>query len=495
MALYPKILLTAALVFLSALVTLCFASGSAQDNFGRTPILEGGRLKPVDTLARTALMRFGGREYAKDDASQKISASVWIQKLSSGNETQVKEIDALKIFRVDHPELKALAGDSERKFFSYAELTKILPALSAATAKISSDSHDPYDRQLLSLVKNLLYYYELKDIQSPAGLLAQNLGEVKTKDINRINYEYFFNNTHLLTWVEALYCLVFIVALLAGVWPRQGRPIAFALLTIAIILHFFGILSRMYIQERPPVTNLYSSALFIGAIAVLGTLFIERALKNNLGLLLGALIGFATLQISDKLAESGDTLEMMRAVLDSNFWLATHVVVVTIGYSAVFIAGGIGALYFIREVFLRSKSTPTELKKTANIVYGTTCAALLFSFVGTMLGGIWADQSWGRFWGWDPKENGALMIVFWTALILHARWGGIVKDRGVLVLAIGGNIITAWSWFGTNLLGVGLHSYGFTDSGLLTLQVFVLLQLALMALGALLGLKSLQKPA
>jgi len=89
----------------------------------------------------------------------------------------------------------------------------------------------------------------------------------------------------------------------------------------------------------------------------------------------------------------------------------------------------------------------------------------LFSLVGTILGGIWADQSWGRFWGWDPKENGALMIVIMGAIVLHARWGGIVKERGLMALAICGSIVTAWSWFGTNLLGVGLHAYGFTSSG------------------------------
>ena len=91
------------------------------------------------------------------------------------------------------------------------------------------------------------------------------------------------------------------------------------------------------------------------------------------------------------------------------------------------------------------------------MIYGVVCFATLFSFVGTVLGGIWADQSWGRFWGWDPKENGALLIVIWNALILHARWGGMVKQRGMAVLAVVGNIVTAWSWFGTNMLGVGLH--------------------------------------
>ena len=90
------------------------------------------------------------------------------------------------------------------------------------------------------------------------------------------------------------------------------------------------------------------------------------------------------------------------------------------------------------------------------MVYGIVCFATLFSFVGTILGGIWADQSWGRFWGWDPKENGALLIVIWNAIILHARWGGLVRERGLMDLAVFGNIVTSFSWFGVNMLGVGL---------------------------------------
>ena len=117
------------------------------------------------------------------------------------------------------------------------------------------------------------------------------------------------------------------------------------------------------------------------------------------------------------------------------------------------------------------------------MIYGVTCFAVLFSFVGTILGGIWADQSWGRFWGWDPKENGAAMVVLWNAVILHARWGGLVRERGLACLAIFGNCIIAWSWFGTNMLGVGLHSYGFMESAVFWLITFIGSQLLLIGIG------------
>jgi ABC-type transport system involved in cytochrome c biogenesis permease subunit len=110
---------------------------------------------------------------------------------------------------------------------------------------------------------------------------------------------------------------------------------------------------------------------------------------------------------------------MMRAVLDSNFWLATHVVVVTTGYASTFLAGFLASSTSCAACSPARSTRPTA-DALARMVYGIVCFATLFSFVGTVLGGIWADQSWGRFWGWDPKENGALIIVIWNALILHA---------------------------------------------------------------------------
>ena len=156
--------------------------------------------------------------------------------------------------------------------------------------------------------------------------------------------------------------------------------------------------------------------LRVGDLCRLGRRRRRRLILNafnepELAQLVAAMIGFLTLVIALNLGAEGDTVEVMRAVLDSNFWLATHVVVITIGYSATFVAGALAAVGLIRGL------------NNAGSVYGVTCFALLFSFVGTILGGIWADQSWGRFWGWDPKENGALLIVLWNAVLLHLRWG------------------------------------------------------------------------
>jgi ABC-type transport system involved in cytochrome c biogenesis permease subunit len=149
-----------------------------------------------------------------------------------------------------------------------------------------------------------------------------------------------------------------------------------------------------------------------------------------------------------------------------------------------FLAGMLAMIYIIRGVFTRSLAKPTA-DSLSRMTYGVVCFATLFSFVGTVLGGIWADQSWGRFWGWDPKENGAVLIVLWCAIILHARWGGFIRQRGLMIMAIFGNIVTSFSWFGVNMLGVGLHSYGFMDKAFPWLCGFIASQLALMAAAAM----------
>ena len=280
-----------------------------------------------------------------------------------------------------------------------------------------------------------------------------------------------------------------VLALLLGisVWfaPEKlakVRFVAVGLMVIVMLLLMGGILARMFLEGRPPVTNLYSSALFIGWAACLLGLVLEWIWPYSIGVVVAALVGFCTLLIAHFLSLSGDTMVMLQAVLDTNFWLATHVVIVTLGYASTYVAGILGLIYVVRS--LADRSSQERLGKAfSSMVFGIVCFATLFSFVGTVLGGIWADQSWGRFWGWDPKENGALIIVLWNALVLHARLGGLVKERGMMLLAIFGNVVTSWSWFGTNMLGIGLHSYGFINAAFYGLLSWVGINLLLILLG------------
>ena len=311
-------------------------------------------------------------------------------------------------------------------------------------------------------------------------------------DCHRARFEVFFNQFAPFYHASVLYVVAFLLGcggllMRSPVTGSRGGTMdraALSLLMLTLIVHTFGLAARIYIQGRPPVTNLYSSAVFIGWFCVVLAIVLERVYRMGLGTLVASSIGFVTLIVAHHLGDDGDTMEMMQAVLDSNFWLSTHVVAVTTGYSATFLSGALGAAYILLGVFTR-KLSGEQGKALPKMIYAVVCFALLLSFVGTVLGGIWADQSWGRFWGWDPKENGAALIVLINAIILHARWGGMIRDRGVAVLAVAGNIVTAWSWFGTNMLGIGLHAYGFMESAMFYLILFVLSQVVVMAIGLL----------
>ncbi|MDP0501713.1 MAG: cytochrome c biogenesis protein CcsA [Verrucomicrobiota bacterium JB022] len=302
---------------------------------------------------------------------------------------------------------------------------------------------------------------------------------------HKVRFEMFLNQLNPFLFSEIVYILAFLLAALSWIFaPKTLRPAAYILMILAFLMHTYGLGGRIYIQERPPVTTLYSSAIFIGWFVILLCWLIEDRFRYGFATAAGSAIGYATLIIAAHLMkQEGDTMGVMRAVLDSNFWLATHVPTVTIGYSATFLAGFLGIIYLLLARIPNGMNKDAE-KALRGMVYGTTCFALLFSFVGTVLGGIWADQSWGRFWGWDPKENGALMIVLWGAAMLHARWGRVIGPTGFMQMALVGNIITAWSWFGTNMLGIGLHSYGFMDKAFYALMGFILSQLLLIVIAA-----------
>ena len=350
--------------------------------------------------------------------------------------------------------------------------------------------------------EDLAFAYSDQNV-SEFNRLVNELYDLTTKragsTASTLSFEKTFNGFEPFYRSAIAYVVIFIVAALSWLIPaikrdsilvRTLRNSAYYLTIIVLVCHTFGLAARMWIEGRPPVTNLYSSALFIGWASVLLCLGTEKYIRLGIASAMGALIGFSSLVIAHSLSldsslnPTGDTMEMMRAVLDSNFWLATHVVIITIGYSTTYLAGFIGIAYvFFHIGCIISGKPENKLKKTLDsMIYGITCFSLLFSLVGTILGGIWADQSWGRFWGWDAKENGALLIVIWNALLLHARFSGIAKTRGLACIAIFGNVVTSWSWFGTNMLGVGLHSYGFMDKAFNYLMMFIISQMVIIGL-------------
>jgi ABC-type transport system involved in cytochrome c biogenesis permease subunit len=186
-------------------------------------------------------------------------------------------------------------------------------------------------------------------------------------------------------------------------------------------------------------------------------------------------MGSSLMMLARRYGMDGDTMPKLAAVLDSNFWLTIHVLTITLGYAAVLASGALGHWHLI---LLRSaKGSPKEMD-AFSLQRGVLGLGLLLTFVGTLLGGVWADQSWGRFWGWDPKENGALIIILWVAFLFHAMPAGFFSKRGFSLGSIFAIQTVLFAWFGVNLMGVGLHSYGFTEGTVRGLVLFALMELA-----------------
>lgn len=576
----------------------------------KLPVLEGGRVKPLDTVARSTLRIISGGEEYEDAAEKKQPAIKWladamfsdVHGVHGRKFSRTGPAWEAKIFRIDNEQLVGMLGLKARPGLRYslAEFYDRIGDLQREVAKaekVAKNERDLYQNKLLEFEQHVTQFLRLshfavtlippaeagagwdsqyakkkslmddpswfeqaraeaagavrdrhklddKAIQNmPPGRVDELMQEVKNEIELRAEREVVTAHPHFKSWIDlrdayregkvdefnstlaklseppahvdakpirktklevfvnhfapffqvtGMYVFVLVLALIGlvlfAIHPdlsRLARWPAFALMLLAFTIHVTGIGVRMYLQDRPPVTNLYSSAIFIGAGAVALALIVELIYSYGAASFVGGLLGYMTGVIAHQLnLGSGDSLEMMQAVLDTNFWLATHVVLVTLGYVATYVAGAFGVLFILSGVFTPLMNRDF-FKAISNVLYGVVCFATLLSFVGTVLGGIWADQSWGRFWGWDPKENGAVLVVIWNTIILHARWAGLVQQRGMAVLATLGNIVVAWSWFGTNLLGVGLHAYGFTSFGFWMMVGSVGVSVPIAALGAI----------
>jgi len=295
-------------------------------------------------------------------------------------------------------------------------------------------------------------------------------------NLTNVKLETWTNQANLFYKSIAFYILAFLLLVISWMTkPKLLRRISFACLLGGLAFHFYGILLRIIIMQRPPVSTLYESIIFVSLIGVICASLLEYNRKDGMGIFMGTIVGAALHFVGLGYANDGDTLGMLVAVLNSNFWLATHVTTITIGYGTSLFAGVLGHVYLLQAI-----RTPFDKKylKTVNAnVFGATLFALFFTLFGTILGGIWADQSWGRFWGWDPKENGALLIVMWQIMMLHLRITGFVKPMGFALGMILNNIVVILAWFGVNLLGVGLHSYGFATGIAINISLFIAFEL------------------
>lgn len=334
----------------------------------------------------------------------------------------------------------------------------------------------PHSAAYIKLWNELKESYENKNTQAwlEQTLTIKNMAYGMAKDYAKIDImqlEVKYHDLNLFTYALGLYILAFVLIL---TWLFTPQNIfytgSFAAISIAALLQCIGIILRIIIMDRPPVSTLYETMIFVSLIAIITCLSFEAKKKDGVLLIVSSIIGATLLFISTRYAAQGDTMEMLVAVLNTNFWLATHVVTITMGYGCTLVAGTLAHIYLIKRYMFPDKAE--HYKSVLDTTIAVSLIALFFSILGTILGGIWADQSWGRFWGWDPKENGAMLICLWLLWLLHGRITATLNSLNFMSLMVGANICVALAWFGVNLLAVGLHSYGFTDGIARNLALF-----------------------
>jgi len=251
-------------------------------------------------------------------------------------------------------------------------------------------------------------------------------------------------------------------------WNLTGRILAWAtggLTAFGWVYCVIAIGQRCYIMQRPPIGNLYDTVICIATAIVLLSFVVELLTRKRFALGLAPVIGAALILIARQyeVGDAKDHMDPLVAVLRSNYWLTIHVITITMGYTAGLFTALISHIYlFMRGTGLDAGDR--SLRRTlTRAAYGCVCFTLFLSLVGTVLGGVWANDSWGRFWGWDPKENGALLIVLWNLAILHARLGGYLKEWSFHLACVAGSCVVVFSWWHVNFFNTGLHSYGFTS--------------------------------
>lgn len=292
---------------------------------------------------------------------------------------------------------------------------------------------------------------------------------------SKVNLEVFYNHFHPFRWAYILYMLASVAVLVVWTMNKPGlMKLAWLFASAGFVLHTFGFIVRMYLMDRAPVTNMYETVVWMSWGAVVFAAILEIIYKYRFIFLAGTLGGMVALIVADTAPAVLDpTLQPLEPVLRSNYWLTVHVMTITISYAAFFLAfvlGDIGLIYYIRG----EEKHREKIQAITTSIYRSMQIGVAFLAPGIILGGIWADYSWGRFWGWDPKETWALIALLGYLAVLHGRLGGWFKNFGMISAGVVTFSLVIMAWYGVNfVLGAGLHSYGFGAGGVEYVSAFV----------------------
>ncbi len=509
----PVLALLLGAVFIGVLAPSAQASSDA-DAARSIAIQNRGRVKSFDAFCRQWVETVSGKERW----DRKSAVEVVLEALAH-EETIFKNRWIRVGFR---PLADELGLDKEKHFFSYDELRpgmdKIEILLRSAKSrrdqdlrpsKMEQEAEQVYSRLVavheLSTGENITVLPSDSGWQSPYQTLDKRAADFKKMIVlfgdkkyaefrnaaaawnaetdlatanqhrKKIGWEIAYHSTRPFQWAWIFYLVSFVVL---SVFSR-GKFTAMlgaAAFIAGFASHTCGLALRVMILERPPVSNMYESMVYMNWALIVFALILWAFFKSR------SLIGVASL-ISALIMIYGDLLpidanmDVLVPVLRSNYWLTIHVMTIVASYGAFGLAMGLGHRHVI--LHLGRKFQKNEEMQSAHLIYHTIQIGALLLGAGTILGGVWANESWGRFWGWDPKETWALITFLAYIIIIHLKFSKMISHLWVALSSIFGFLFVLMTWYGVNfVLGRGLHSYGQGSGGV----VWILYYLAAEAL-------------
>lgn len=510
--------------------------------FGLLAIQDGGRRKPVDTFAKETLIRLTARSTFTDKNGRLWQPNDFLLSALLESHDWKKE----PIVLVSLGKLKEQLGlEKTQRRFSFEQLT-VLPELQRITneARALKRAEKPLDRvqqeaisvgDRLVLLANVMngsaflivpapksetdawavpdpsaassYYNEAQlapvadqlskmvraysqadgfGFSSAARQLRDNLRRLSPviyPSERQLRLEYFYNHFEAFYRAIWFYTLAFLVLLVAHLRKRGAllRTLAVLLAVIGLTLHASGIVMRCMIAGRPPVTNMYESIIWVSfAVSFFGMIFFARYRTPVYLLAALPVTLIALLLVHQMPIAMPSSIDPLVPVLRDNFWLTIHVLTITLSYAAFALAMGFGHILLWR--YARNPAAAHVDAPMHFWLYRVLQLGVLLLAAGTILGGVWANYSWGRFWGWDPKETWALIALLCYITTLHGRLAGWWTEFGLVVASVICFLAVLMAWYGVNfVLGKGLHSYGFGIGGETYVATFVLLDLLFVA--------------
>ncbi|MBX3019811.1 MAG: cytochrome c biogenesis protein CcsA [Bdellovibrionaceae bacterium] len=521
---------------LLALLTLLFplfvfaSLAQASSPLDRLPVQEGGRIKPYDTFAREHLALIYGKQSFEEKPATEI-VMTWILQPKAWEEKQFFEIRhhlvkrglKLEETRMHFSPQEILSSDRlsvvmrdlqakretkekldpyfqaiqrlENQLFTFREIAsgrmlRILPPKEGETWIALNEMPQPFQDKFMEITKEFVGTLNPEGDTSAARAalkthvdefiaLVQAENPALFPSMTKVDTEVSYNRVHPFRYAYTSYLLALVAMGFFWMFKKPGFVTAtWVFSVIGLLLHIYGFGVRTYLTDRAPVTNMYETVVWVSLGTVVFAMIIEWIYRWRFIITAGAAVGAFCLILADMAPAVLDaSIQPLEPVLRSNFWLTTHVLTITISYAAFFLAfalGDYGLYLFLRD----EKRFQDRIRGITLALYRAIQIGIAFLAPGIILGGIWADYSWGRFWGWDPKETWALIALLGYLAVLHGRLAGLLRNFGMCAAAILTFSLVIMAWYGVNyVLGAGLHSYGFGAGGVEYVAGFVALHI------------------